>query len=146
IEAHESGVPLLAITADRPPKMRECGSGQTIDQQKLYGGYVNYFHELAVPEAKLELLQYARQSIAHAFERTQCPSVGPVHLNAPFRDPLPPVEDGLAEKLRGKFDEEFFFAHLASAAAEGGENLRRNDAFPCRAGSPDPAVVPDEAG
>ena len=124
IEAYESNVPLLVITADRPPEMRDCGSGQTIDQQKLYGGYVNYYHELAVPEAKLELLQYARQSIAHAFERTQCPFAGPVHLNAPFRDPLPPVEDGLAEKLRDRIDPETFFSHVGPVAIGSGEGLR----------------------
>jgi 2-succinyl-5-enolpyruvyl-6-hydroxy-3-cyclohexene-1-carboxylate synthase len=156
IEAHEGGVPLLVITADRPPEMRECGSGQTIDQQKLYGGYVNYCHELAVPEAKLELLQYARQCVAHAVERTHYPIVGPVHLNSPFRDPLPPVEDGLAEKLRTRIDPETFFGHLGLPAVAGGEGLKRHDAFLCRAGSsstakptearPDPAVLPDEAG
>ena len=116
IEAQESGVPLLVFTADRPPEMRDCGSGQTIDQQKFYGGFVNYYLELAVPEAKVELLQYARQSTAHAFERTQLPFAGPVHLNAPFRDPLPPVEDGLAEKLRERIDPETFFAHGEPAA------------------------------
>ena len=116
IEAHESGVPLLVLTADRPPEMRECGSGQTIDQQKFYGGYVNYYHELAVPEAKLELLQYARESTAYAFERTQYPFAGPVHLNAPFRDPLPPVEDGSTGDLREKIDVETSFGHMEPGA------------------------------
>jgi len=119
IEAQESGVPLLVITADRPPELRECASGQTIDQQKLYGGHVNFYHELAVPEAKLELLRYARQTIVHAFERTLFPFAGPVHLNAPFRDPLPPVEDGLAEELRPRIDPESFFAQVECLAAEG---------------------------
>src|SRR6187401_3219572 len=50
IEAHESGVPLIVLTADRPPELRACASGQTIDQQKLYGSYVSFFHELATPE------------------------------------------------------------------------------------------------
>lgn len=112
IEAQESGVPLLVLTADRPPELRECAAGQTIDQQKLYGGHVNFYHELAVPEAKLELLSYARQTIVHAFERTLFPFAGPVHLNAPFRDPLPPVEDGLAEELRPQIDPESFFQHI----------------------------------
>ena len=119
IEAQESGVPLLVITADRPPELRECASGQTIDQQKLYGGHVNFYHELAVPEAKLELLRYARQTIVHAFERTLFPFAGPVHLNAPFRDPLPPVEDGLAEALRPRIDPDSFFAHVERLVAEG---------------------------
>jgi 2-succinyl-5-enolpyruvyl-6-hydroxy-3-cyclohexene-1-carboxylate synthase len=47
VEAHESGVPLLVLTADRPPELRDCGSGQTIDQQKIYGSFVQFYHELA---------------------------------------------------------------------------------------------------
>lgn len=112
IEAQESGVPLLVITADRPPEMRECRSGQTIDQQKLFGSHVNFYHEFSVPQAALPLLRYLRQATAHAWERTQWPCSGPVHLNAPFRDPLPPVEDGSTGALRGKLDEREFFAAL----------------------------------
>lgn len=111
IEARESGVPLIVITADRPPEMRECRSGQTIDQQKLFGGYVNFYHELCVPEASVALLRYLRQTVAHAVERAQWPVAGPVHLNAPFRDPLPPVQDEIAAALKGEIAEKFF-AHL----------------------------------
>ncbi|AOS45381.1 2-succinyl-5-enolpyruvyl-6-hydroxy-3-cyclohexene-1-carboxylate synthase [Lacunisphaera limnophila] len=93
VEAHESGVPLLVLTADRPPEMRDCHSGQTIDQVKLYGAYVNFQHECAVPEATVPLLRYLRQTVAHAVERTLRPAAGPVHLNCPFRDPLPPLPD-----------------------------------------------------
>jgi 2-succinyl-5-enolpyruvyl-6-hydroxy-3-cyclohexene-1-carboxylate synthase len=111
IEAQESGVPFLVITADRPPEMRACASGQTIDQQKLYGSHVNHYHELSVPEAKLPLLAYLRQTVAHAVERTLHPGPGPVHLNAPFRDPLPPIEDGSAQGLKSEITDEFF-SHL----------------------------------
>ncbi len=122
IEAHESGVPLLVLTADRPPEMRACASGQTIDQQKLFGDYVSFYHELALPEADLEWLRYLRQTVAHAVMRTRAPFAGPVHLNVPFRDPLPPISDGHAEKLEAACDWERFFAHLepeghATAAA-----------------------------
>jgi 2-succinyl-5-enolpyruvyl-6-hydroxy-3-cyclohexene-1-carboxylate synthase len=113
IEAHESGVPLLVFTADRPPELRACASGQTIDQQKLYGDFVAFYHELAVPEAAVERLRYVRQTVRHAYERTQHPFAGPVHLNVPFRDPLPPVADGLAAKLRRRVDPETFFAAVA---------------------------------
>lgn len=112
IEAQESGVPLLVITADRPPEMRECRSGQTIDQQKLFGSHVNFYHEFSVPQATLPLLRYLRQTAAHAWERTQWPNSGPVHLNAPFRDPLPPVEDGLTGAVRAELNEARFFAAL----------------------------------
>lgn len=91
VEAHESGVPLLVLTADRPPELRDCHSGQTIDQVKIYGGYVTFSHELAVPQATLPLLRYLRQTVAHAVGRTRFPAAGPVHLNCPFRDPLVPL-------------------------------------------------------
>ena len=116
IEAQESGVPLLVITADRPPEMRECRSGQTIDQQKLFGSHVNFHHEFSVPQATLPMLRYLRQTVAHAWERTQWPNSGPVHLNAPFRDPLPPIEDGLTGPVRKELNEAKFFATLKPAA------------------------------
>jgi len=117
VEAQESGVPLLVVTADRPPELRACASGQTIDQQKLYGSHVNFFHELAVPEANEGLLRYLRQTVAHAVARTLAPAAGPVHLNAPFRDPLAPLPDGLAEKLSSSVDWAGFFAHLGPLPA-----------------------------
>lgn len=109
IEAHESGAPLLVITADRPPEMRDCASGQTIDQQKLFGGFVRFYHELAVPEPRMELLRYLRQTLRHATERALRDGGGPVHLNAPFRDPLPPIEDDSAKPLVGAVEWEGFF-------------------------------------
>ena len=118
IEAQESGVPLLVLTADRPPELRECGSGQTIDQQKLYGAHVNFYHELAVPRATADMLAYLRQTVAHAHACTLRPDAGPVHLNAPFRDPLPPIGDGQTAKFGGNLDWENFFAHLTPAPEE----------------------------
>lgn len=116
IEAHESGVPLIVITADRPPEMRDCASGQTIDQQKLFGGFVRFYHELAVPEASGAMLRYLRQTVAHAVERaTVAAGGGPVHVNAPFRDPLPPIADATAKGLEGE-DWAAFFAHLDAGA------------------------------
>ncbi len=109
IEAHESGTPLIVITADRPPEMRDCASGQTIDQQKLFGGFVRFYHELAVPEPRMELLRYLRQTLRHAVARALRDDCGPVHLNAPFRDPLPPIEDDTAKPLVGAVEWEEFF-------------------------------------
>jgi 2-succinyl-5-enolpyruvyl-6-hydroxy-3-cyclohexene-1-carboxylate synthase len=113
IEAQEAGVALLVVTADRPPEMRACASGQTIDQQRLYGSHVNFFHELAVPEASVGLMRYLRQTVAHAVERTLSPSAGPVHLNAPFRDPLAPIADGgAAAAFASTIAWDRFFSHL----------------------------------
>lgn len=113
IEAWESGVPLLVITADRPPEMRECRSGQTIDQQKLFGDHVAFYHELAAPEPALPMLRYLRQTTAHAWQRAQG---GPVHLNAPFRDPLPPLPDGRTGAVRRALKPGQFFAGLTVTA------------------------------
>jgi 2-succinyl-5-enolpyruvyl-6-hydroxy-3-cyclohexene-1-carboxylate synthase len=73
IEAQESGAPLLVFTADRPPEMRACASGQTIDQQKLYGSHVNFHHELAVPALGPKRLRYLRQTLVLAVERKNSP-------------------------------------------------------------------------
>ncbi len=91
IEAKESRVPLLLLTADRPPELRDCHSGQTIEQLKLYGNYPNWQTELAVPTADMEMLGYLRQMITYAWERSLAPIPGVVHLNVPFRDPLAPI-------------------------------------------------------
>jgi 2-succinyl-5-enolpyruvyl-6-hydroxy-3-cyclohexene-1-carboxylate synthase len=112
IEAQESAVPLVVITADRPPELRDCASGQTIDQQKLFGGFVGFYHELALPGPSLELLAYLRQTLRHAVERAV--ATGPVHLNAPFRDPLAPLEDASVRDLEGSPVWATFFKHPAA--------------------------------
>ena len=122
VEAHESGVPLVVLTADRPPELRDCASGQTIDQQKIFGGFVGFYHEMAVPEASVARLRYARQTVAHACRRALSPHGGPVHLNAPFRDPLAPLADAAAEPLRALLTESFF-AHLGAEPPSRGSGV-----------------------
>ncbi|MCC5896999.1 MAG: 2-succinyl-5-enolpyruvyl-6-hydroxy-3-cyclohexene-1-carboxylic-acid synthase [Phormidium sp. BM_Day4_Bin.17] len=90
IEARESRVPLLVLTADRPPELRHCQAGQAIDQQKLYGNYPNWQSELALPQLSLSQLRYLRQTLVYGWERTCFPVPGVVHLNCPFRAPLAP--------------------------------------------------------
>ncbi|HLP88749.1 MAG TPA: 2-succinyl-5-enolpyruvyl-6-hydroxy-3-cyclohexene-1-carboxylic-acid synthase [Nostocaceae cyanobacterium] len=94
IEARESRIPLIILTSDRPPELRDCHSGQTIDQVKLYGNYPNWYSELALPSADMGMLAYLRQMVTYAWERCQYPTCGVVHLNIPFRDPLAPIPDG----------------------------------------------------
>lgn len=91
IEASLSAVPLLVLTADRPPELRDCQAGQAIDQVKLYGHYPRWQHEVALPENRPEVLRYLRQTIFQAWVRAQQPWPGPVHLNFPFREPLAPT-------------------------------------------------------
>jgi 2-succinyl-5-enolpyruvyl-6-hydroxy-3-cyclohexene-1-carboxylate synthase len=111
IEAKESRVPLLVLTSDRPPELRDCHSGQTIDQVKLYGNYPNWQTELALPAPDIKMLAYLRQMIIHSWERCLSPIQGPVHLNIPWRDPLAPVPDGVdLSDLLSQFHPEEFFA------------------------------------
>ena len=112
IEAQESGVPLLILTADRPPELRDCNAGQAIDQQKLYGTFPNWQTELAIPSVELPLLAYLRQTIIHAWEKTLYPVPGVVHLNLPFRDPLAPIPQPHAQAIASTFNTETFFASV----------------------------------
>lgn len=114
IEAKQSGVPLLVLTADRPPELRDCNAGQAIDQHKLYGTYPNWQAEMALPSLDLSLLAYLRQTIQHAWEMTLYPTPGPVHLNQPFRDPLAPIPDPRAQTVSLMLDCDQFFAAVTS--------------------------------
>jgi 2-succinyl-5-enolpyruvyl-6-hydroxy-3-cyclohexene-1-carboxylate synthase len=88
IEAHEAGVPLILLTADRPPELRDVGAGQTIDQIKLYGGAVKWFVELGVPDATPERLRWVRALACRAYWTAASGRPGPVHINIPLREPL----------------------------------------------------------
>jgi 2-succinyl-5-enolpyruvyl-6-hydroxy-3-cyclohexene-1-carboxylate synthase len=94
IEAYYSQIPLVVLTADRPPEMRDCGSGQTIDQINIYGKHVRYFFEVGTPEILGFRLRYLRslisRSVSIAIGKGDTPA-GAVHLNFPFADPMPPV-------------------------------------------------------
>jgi 2-succinyl-5-enolpyruvyl-6-hydroxy-3-cyclohexene-1-carboxylate synthase len=90
-EADESGVPLLALTSDRPPELRGIGAGQTIDQLKLYGDAVRWFCEVGTHEADDDGLLHLRSTACRAFAAARGePRPGPVHLNLSWRDPLGP--------------------------------------------------------
>ncbi len=90
IEAHHTGVPLLVCTADRPPELREMGAGQTIDQVHLFGTAVRWFHEL--PVATEAEPARARRLAARVVVEATGANPGPIHLNWPLREPLPPVD------------------------------------------------------
>jgi 2-succinyl-5-enolpyruvyl-6-hydroxy-3-cyclohexene-1-carboxylate synthase len=92
-EAAEARLPLIAITADRPPELRGRGAGQTIDQIKLYGSAVRWFCELGVARADDEGLLHYRSAAARAVAEAIAAPPGPVHLNVPLQEPLAPVDD-----------------------------------------------------
>ncbi len=93
VEAHYSGIGLIALTADRPPELRECGAGQTIDQTGLYSGYLRFYAELPVPIADDHVLRTVRALCDRACAAANGSPRGPVQLNAVFREPLAPLEN-----------------------------------------------------
>jgi 2-succinyl-5-enolpyruvyl-6-hydroxy-3-cyclohexene-1-carboxylate synthase len=90
-EADEARVPLIVITADRPPELRGRGAGQTVDQLKLYGSMVRWFCELGVHAADDVGLVHFRSTAVRAFAEACAPPPGPVHLNVPLQEPLAPL-------------------------------------------------------
>src|SRR5204863_2773064 len=90
-EADEAGVPLIVLTADRPPELRGIGAGQTIDQLKLYGSAVRWFCEVGTHEADDQGLLHLRSVACRVYAAARGePRPGPVHLNLSWRDPLGP--------------------------------------------------------
>jgi 2-succinyl-5-enolpyruvyl-6-hydroxy-3-cyclohexene-1-carboxylate synthase len=90
-EADEAGVPLIVLTADRPPELRGIGAGQTIDQLKLYGSAVRWFCEVGTHDADDAGLLHYRSVACRAYAAARGdPRPGPVHLNLAWRDPLGP--------------------------------------------------------
>ena len=103
VEAAMAHVPLIAITADRPHELHGWGSLQTIPQRNLYGQFSRWSVDLGLPEATPAALAHLRASAARAVATAARSPRGPVHLNAPFREPLAPTlapADGL-EELEG---------------------------------------------
>jgi len=88
IEAEQARVPMIVLTADRPPELRDVGAGQTIDQVKLYGDAVKWFVEVGVHDATEERLRWIRALACRAFWTSLEGRPGPVHLNFPLREPL----------------------------------------------------------
>src|SRR3954471_4215105 len=103
IEAHEARVPLLVLTADRPPELREVGAGQTIDQIKLYGSAAKWFFEVGTHDATPERLRWMRTLACRAYWTAATGRPGPVHLNFPLREPLVPPDD-LPSDASGRSD------------------------------------------
>ena len=95
VEAWESRLPLIVMTADRPPELRDVGAGQAIDQIKLYGSAVKWFVEVGTHEPSRATALHMRGLACRAVATAEGDRPGPVHLNFPLREPLAPVPEEL---------------------------------------------------
>jgi len=105
VEAHEARVPLIVLTADRPPELRDVGAGQAIDQLKLFGSAAKWFVEVGNGEPGREWATHLRALACRAWWTAGGGRPGPVHLNLPLREPLAPAPEKLdAGDWRGRDD------------------------------------------
>jgi 2-succinyl-5-enolpyruvyl-6-hydroxy-3-cyclohexene-1-carboxylate synthase len=100
LEAAHAGVPLLVLTADRPPELRGVGANQTVDQPGIFGTAVRLFTELGAPESRAGQNAYWRSAVCRAVAAA---ATGPVHVNLALREPLvPSPDDDWPEPLAGR--------------------------------------------
>jgi 2-succinyl-5-enolpyruvyl-6-hydroxy-3-cyclohexene-1-carboxylate synthase len=96
VEASTDGVPMLLLTADRPPELRQTGANQTIDQPDIFGDYVRWRFDLPAPDPAIDPAMVLTTVDQAAYRAARTPQ-GPVHLNLMFREPfLPDGEEDLA--------------------------------------------------
>lgn len=95
VEADMAGVPLVILSADRPPEFRRVGANQAIDQVGLFGGFVRLSLDLGPAEVRSEAPRLWRSSVSQALAACRGFSgrPGPAHLNLSFREPTVPVSD-----------------------------------------------------
>lgn len=84
MEAHNSNIPLILLTSDRPPELRDCSANQSCDQIKIFGPYVQWQTDLPTEMDE----KFFRSILAQAYFASMKNPPGPVHVNCPFRDPL----------------------------------------------------------
>ena len=94
VEAHQAGVPLIALTADRPFELRDSGANQSIDQVGMYGRFALWAVDVTLPEQQpsAQLIRSLRTLAARAYATANGARAGVVQLNLPFRKPLEPTE------------------------------------------------------
>ncbi|HEX2259418.1 MAG TPA: 2-succinyl-5-enolpyruvyl-6-hydroxy-3-cyclohexene-1-carboxylic-acid synthase [Actinomycetota bacterium] len=127
MEAHHACVPLILLTADRPPELRDTGAGQTMDQIKLYGNAVRWFVEVGVAEDREDSVAYWRSVACRAYHTSGSPRPGPVHLNLAFRQPFVAAEDepAFSYDLGGRADGSAWSALTTASRELSGQSLSR---------------------
>jgi 2-succinyl-5-enolpyruvyl-6-hydroxy-3-cyclohexene-1-carboxylate synthase len=91
IEANQGQVPLILVSADRPPELHDWGANQSIDQTRLFGTQVRAFHDPGPARSDEDGLRFIHQLGRKAVRQSRWPRPGPVHINLPLREPLVPA-------------------------------------------------------
>ena len=125
-EAHQARVPLVVLTADRPPELRSWGAAQTMDQRALFAGFTRWFEETPCPSERENGGNYAVALARRAVCEAMGLAPGPVHLNLPFREPLAPATidryEPPEQDAHAPFEQDF---HIAQNMPDGlGRALR----------------------
>jgi 2-succinyl-5-enolpyruvyl-6-hydroxy-3-cyclohexene-1-carboxylate synthase len=101
VEARQSHISLIILTADRPPELRESGANQTIDQVKMFTDYVIWQFDMPCPDTNIPP-EAVLTTVDQAVNRAINIPAGPVHLNCMFREPLEPTEKKFSKTYRSK--------------------------------------------
>jgi 2-succinyl-5-enolpyruvyl-6-hydroxy-3-cyclohexene-1-carboxylate synthase len=126
VEAFQARVPLIVLTADRPPELRDVGAGQAIDQIKLYGSAAKWFVELGNAEPGPCWNAHVRATTCRAWWTAAGGRPGPVHINVPLREPLAPVAEDLpTEDWQGRPGEAPWTEVKPLAQGPAGEEVAR---------------------
>lgn len=118
LEASHSGLPLIVLSADRPPALRGSGANQTTDQLKVFGSAVRLFHEMGTPVREIGQVAYWRSQVARAVANAvgaRSADPGPVQLNCPLSEPLVPTDGPeWPESLSGRSTGPWTAVHAAA--------------------------------
>mgnify|MGYP003291007198 CR=1 FL=1 len=117
-------MPLIVLTADRPPELRDWGAAQTIDQIHLFGSHAKWFADLPIPTGDSAIRRHARATAARAFQTAAMSPAGPIHLNIPYREPL------LPETMPGSDDLQALYAFFMTREPVRNEPPANALAFP----------------
>jgi 2-succinyl-5-enolpyruvyl-6-hydroxy-3-cyclohexene-1-carboxylate synthase len=119
LEASHSGLPMIVLSADRPPALRGTGANQTTDQIKVFGSAVRLFHEMGTPVREVGQVAYWRSQVARAVANAtgaRSSDPGPVQLNCPFTEPLVPTDGPeWPEPLEGRSTGPWTAVHATTA-------------------------------
>lgn len=99
VEASSAAIPLVVITADRPPELHHRGAAQTIDQVKMYGGFVRVARDVGAAVGSELALRAMRHTVLDAVRIARGPHAGPVHIEVPLRKPLEPAPPSEPDEL-----------------------------------------------